>query len=417
MRTAVAVNTGGVVDQAAFAEACRTSGLVASRCDLLWNGNFVAVLAVTSGTVQMSRKQQMYARLSGFEVVAAPEDLPTVAGGRLSPAGWEVAVWGGLRMHGQAGTALEHYLTDVDGVPILDTDGALLLVGTETWVSPATDDDVDAIVAFGVFPLESAQVDAFGSVAIDAWDRSSVLAADLLQETLAWPGTFTTLEQAVESLVRRTFPDIAFSWAGATHTCPSSAHERDASPLDIITNAATSVGYFARFTGTGGFTWGPEPDQSSAQSVATFGDDNGLVDVRATISNRDVNNAWTVIGANPAAAGTNIVATVYDDTPGSPTQWGGAYKRRPKRAVRMELIDTQAKADAAALAMRAAEVGFGIDIDATVVPHYLVEPGDAVLIQHPASGLDSVVLIEEQTIPLAPGPMQLRARARQAASA
>ena len=79
----------------------------------------------------------------------------------------------------------------------------------------------------------------------------------------------------------------------------------------------------------------------------------------------------------------------------------------------METVDSQAKADEAARAMRAAEIGFGVDISATVVPHYLVEPGDAVTFLRDAAGIDGVALVESQTISLAPGTMSLSARARQ----
>lgn len=402
---------GGPIDQARFAAACSTLGLVVSRVDLLFGGQPRGTLAVTGGQVTLDRSAGTFGRLSGLTVVADPEDLPTRQGGRLTPSGWEVQVWAGLRLLGQTATTLPVLVISPDGSYVLAPSGAYLASGTVA--VPAGMEVVDALVPLGVFPLEASEVDAFGVVGVSAFDRSSVVAADLLTATLEWPGPFTTLEAAVEDLVRRTFPNVQCEFVGTPHPCPTLSHERDADPWRITKDAAASVGYFARFDGLGRFRWEPEPDLATAQPVAVFGDNAGLLDLNARVTSQDVHNGWTVVGANPATPDVEIVSTVVDDTPGSPTQWGGPYGRRPKPAVRMELVDSQAKADDAVRALRAAEIGFGVELDVSVVPNYLVEPGDAVHLRRDAAGVDGVALVDRQTIDLAPGTMSLGCRARQ----
>jgi len=412
VRTAVGPD-GAPVDQRRFAAASKGSALVVSRVDLLYAGQNRGALRVVDGSVTFDRSAEHFGRLSGLTVVAAPEDLPTREGGRLTPAGWEVQVWAGLRLTGRSGVSLPESLLDHQGDPVLDHQGEPIVTGAA--VVPAGLATLDAMVPVGVFPLEAAQVDAFGTVGVDAWDRSMVLAADLLTETLEWPGPFTSVQAAVEDLVRRTFPNVSCEFVGTTHPCPTASYERDASPLRIIREAAAAVGCFARFDGLGRFVWSPEPDLGTAQPVATFTDGDGLVDLTATVTSSGVHNSWTVVGSNPATPDVEIVATVVDDTPGSPTQWGGPFGRRPKPAVRMEMVDTQAKADDAVRAMRAAELGFGVALDVEVVPHLLVEPGDAVTLRRLAAGVDGVALVDLQTIELGPGGMRLDCRARQVA--
>lgn len=378
MRTAVDLDTGAVLDQEVVKGLYTRSGQVVSRCDLLFNGGFVTTLSVSGGGVRWSRSAQVFAQLSGLTVNAKVTDLPTVVGGRLVPSGWEIRAWAGMRWHRGGGAGY-----------------------------------IDCVVPLGTFPLEQSQVDALGVVDVSAWDRSSIVAADLLLTSLVWPGEFTSLEGAVEDLVRRSFPLITMSFSGDTHTCPVITHERGANPWSIITDAATSVGHYARFDGLGNFVWGPEPDLSSAQPVASFVEGAGLIDINATVTSRGVHNAWTVEGSNPDKSDVDISATVYDLVADSPTRWEGVYGRRPKPAVRMELVDTVAKAEAAALLMRAAEIGFGVDISANVVPNWLVEPGDAVTFKRAAAGIDGVALVDDQSVDLGPGTMELRARTRQ----
>jgi hypothetical protein len=346
---------------------------VLSILDLIRDGQFITRLTASDGQVTLDRTAQFFGRLEAT-VQVATTDLPTRSNGRLVPSGWEVMTYTGL----------------------------VLPNGTH------------AVVPVGVFALETTSVSKTGAATIMGWDRSSVVAADLLTAPLDWPGPFASIEAAVEDLVRRTYPSIRTNFGGVGNTCPTITHPVDSSPWSIIMAAATSVGRFAFFNEWGEFEWEPEPDVSSVEPIASFGPGAGLVDIKAQVTAQDVYNSWTVVGTNPAL-GTEVTSTVFDSDPSSPTRWGGPMKRRPRRSERLNLVDTQAKADAAALAMRAAQIGFGVHLDLDIVPHYAVEPGDVIYVSCPSAGVDGPAVVDGQTIQLGTGAMKLACRARQVA--
>lgn len=417
MRSAVNLATGAPVAAAAVTAACRGPAQIVARCDLLNAGQFVRSYPIVDATVRFNRGAAQYARLSNIQIHTDNiADLPTRANARLAPGAWELKIWFGVRIPGRAGAAVSKWWRDPAGRYVRDTAGNRIATGGYT--IPAGPAPIDAVVPLGVFPIDVSQVDSLGYIDIDAPDRSERLEADRLTSTLVWPGPFASLNAAVDDLFQRTFPGATCQFIGGVHPCPDIAHERDAQPLRIIRDAATSVGCYFRLDGNGNGYWAPEPDTGTTQPELWFTDDprdGTLVDVKAKVSKRGVVNSWTVTGTNPAgSAAGDIIATVYDDAPDSITRWGGPHGRRPKPATRMELVDTYDKALAAAQVQRAAEIGIGMDIAATLLTNPLVEPGDVHGFRRAAAGLDGPAVIETQTLRVRSSTMDVGARARQA---
>ncbi len=386
MRQPVVAATGAVYDFAAFTTACRNpSQRLWSLAEIFLNGTLLTrhgQLKVTGGSVTVDRRATHRGRVSGL-TFAEPSLVPTVEGGVLSPAGYEVRVWRGVNITGVGSVGC----------------------------------------SLGVFGIEDAKVDGnTGVTTIDGWDRSKRVDDANLTDVLAWVSG-GALETYLSALVFDRVPwvgeQVAYSIEGANHFTQGVNHERGSSPwTDIIEASASAVGYETFFDGDGIWRWRPEPDFRNADPICDLHESDGttpgvLLQLDPAYSRSNSHNQWQVM-SETSNDGTEYVGTAIDDDPYSLTYYYGDFGKRPAPIERVKTIQSQADADAAAYARKAANLGLARAIDFSFVPNPALEPGDAVSLRRGKASIDEVALIDELTIGLGPtDPMTGQVRAKQ----
>jgi hypothetical protein len=319
---------------------------------------------------------------------------------RLSPDGWEIELFRGIALPGRNGSyaTLTDYITHGGSYVTYGDLGFVAAPGSAT--STFGDDVAGSVlwVSQGIFAIQESDVsDQNGEAVtvIDGEDLGRKIDDATLMASVGW-ATTDTLETKLAEMVQTAVPYLTFQATGATHPAPAIVHERKASPLDILVESARSVGYeqFLR-----GYTtvWRPEPDLRSATPVCELVEGGAWIEGQLQLSRRDSHNAWTVVGRNPDAQdNAEITATTYDDDdPTSLTYWNGPFGRKPAPDERSELVDTQAKADAAVEALKLKNRGRSRAITVDSWPCAILEPGDAVTIRRSVLDVDEVALLDE----------------------
>jgi hypothetical protein len=106
--------------------------------------------------------------------------------------------------------------------------------------------------------------------------------------------------------------------------------------------------------------------------------------------------------------GTPFQVTARDDSPTSPTRWGGPFGN-VTLPIKVQTPLTLGQATTYARAQLNASTALSSRWTAAVVPDFTMEPGDTVRLT--SRGVSSIQLIDSITYPLAPGTMSLTTRA------
>lgn len=133
-----------------------------------------------------------------------------------------------------------------------------------------------------------------------------------------------------------------------------------------------------------------------------------LVSGAPTISRRDgAANSVTVI-VERFDGGSPFAVTARDNSPSSPTRWGGPFGRVTK-VIKVQTPLTLGQATTLARAELNASVALSSKWSIQMVPDYTLEPGDT--IRAKSRGDNDVQLIDSITYPLGPATMGLSTRA------
>lgn len=356
----------------AFANAITGSHQVVSRCDVLFAREVIAEgVGIVSGQVDYDRTAARLARLTA--VIAEPDRVPVGAGDILSPYGYELLVWRGVKL----GVSSE-------------------------------------MVPLGVFPIQTSDVDGISlASSISAEDRSR-LVSDARFEDVYQVAAGTNYATAIEDLVADGVSGLEFLFPTVTFTTPLLTFAAQDDRWDAAQQMAKSIGHELLFDGLGRLVMRPEPT-FSADPVASIAEGVNMVSVSAKLDRVTAYNKVIATGRN-ADNGAQYRGEAEDSDPSSPTYYDGPFGKKP-RFFASEFLASDAQCDTAAASILAANLGVARSVDFSAVPNPRLECSDVVRIVRSALALDELHIIDSLSIGLgANGTMTGRSRANQAGS-
>jgi hypothetical protein len=389
------------VDLTMFIGVASKSHRSIAKCDIYQSGVLIqADVPIESGSVTVDRTAAIRARCN--VKIIDTTILPTPTGGITTPAGYELRLWRGIRLRSRAAWAVYSDFITHNGEYVTHN-GQFVVLGSDGSIYGEDIEEKNAWVSLGYFAIQTLAVSGKDySQTIVGEDRSRTVADAGLDDALVW-ATSDSLEVKIEEILRKSLPSIPFiaQYQGSSHNSAAVTHERGANPNDVVLKSAQAVGNEAYWDHHGIFVWRPEPDLRSAVPVTQVWEGPGgvLIDLTVNYDRRPAYNAAPVIGENPTSS-AEIYSLAIDDDPLSPSYYYGPFGKKPAPAFRDSQIDTQDKADAAAAARLAANLGVVRSLDLTAVPNPVLEPGDAIHIRRLPIHVDEVAIIETQTIGL-----------------
>lgn len=385
MRPIVSELTGDTVDPDVFHKLAARSSVRVVKASLMYAGSpVVDNLPVIDGSFRSNRLAAV--RSYCTVVVPAMQTLDALGWVEGDPVpellGYELVVKRGLRVREFWPTPGGTILIDTTGSSVVGAPGQ---PGTERY---------DIVCQCGVFPVQSDTLDDEDwTWTIEAADRSWKLDQAKLEDSVAWTSA-DTLEDRIADMVADALGDVEMMFAGEEHTAPWVVHERRASPLEIIHRQATALGYQAYFDEGGRFVWEPEPNLTFDEAAAELVDGDGgmLISCKRSADYRGLYNKIVAESSAPDIV-EELVGVAVNDTPGSPTMYGGAYGKAPA-FITSPHIRTQNHATQAAAARLGATLDMGRAKEIVFVPHPAIREGDVVRVRRSRLGIDEVVVLD-----------------------
>jgi hypothetical protein len=406
---------GSAVNLTEFIGVASKSHRSIAKCDIYRSGEPIEYnVPIVSGTVTIDRMAAVRSRCS--VVLHSRSLIPTQYGGILTPEGYELRLWRGIRLRSRTTYPVwGDYITH--NGEFVTHNGAFVVLGSDGTIYGEDIESRNAWVSLGYFAIQESNVDGQTlEIRVEGEDRSRTVSDAKLTDAVSWVTT-DSLEVKVEEMLRQALPSIPFftQYQGSSHSAANVTHERGADPMQSVLDAAQAVGHEAYWDSFGTFVWRPEPDLRSATPVTEVYEGAGgtLVSLNVSRSRRPSYNAAPVVGDNPTTD-AEYYAMAVDNDPMSPSYYYGPFGKKPSPVFRDAQIDSQAKADAASSARLAANLGRARILDLSQVPNPILEPGDAVRVRRRDVYVDDeVALIDKQTIGLgATDRMTLEARTR-----
>lgn len=356
----------------AFANALTGSHRVVSRCDVLFDREVIAEgVGIVSGRVDYDRTAARLARLSA--VIAEPDRIPIASDDILTPYGYELLVWRGVRL----GASSE-------------------------------------MVPLGVFPIQTSSVDGVGlSTSIVAEDRSRLVSDARFEDVYQVPAG-TNYATAIRALISAGVSGLEFLFPDVTFTTPLLTFAAQDDRWDAAQQMARSIGHELLFDGLGRLVLRPEPT-FSADPVAVIAEQVNMVAIDVQLDRATAYNKVIATGRN-ADNGTPYRGEALDNDPSSPTYYHGPFGRKP-RFYASEFLASNSQCATAAASILASNLGVARSIDFSAVPDPRLECSDVVRIVRSRLGIDELHIIDSLSISLgADGGMSGRSRASQEAS-
>lgn len=352
-----------------FDPAVRTSHVLAVQCDVLYNRVPVRTgLRLTAGEVTLDRTAAQRGRCQ--VTLAEPLELPTTTGGILTPYGYELAIGRGVR-----------YPSGV----------------RET-------------IPLGVFPIQTSALDGVTLLTtIGALDRSQLVADARLEDDYG-VAAGTNYGTAIQALIAAGVPGLTYQFVATAYTTPALVFAAQANRWDMARDMATSIGCELYFDGTGVCVLRAEPTFSAVPAWTLSDGVAGLLTAAAlTMDRAPAYNRVIATGENTGVA--SVPRGVWTDTdPSSPTFYDGGFGHKP-RFFASAFITTPAQAASAAASIGTAQKGVARSLSLGAVPQPALEPGDLVLIQREALGVNEIHALDSITYGLtADGPMAAASR-------
>lgn len=221
------------------------------------------------------------------------------------------------------------------------------------------------------------------------------------------PSDNVTILTEIRRLISEALPEATFGTdTVADAQTPKLTWDEDrGKALDDLASALGGRWYAL---GDGDFVVRPFPyDVGTVVQTVADGEDGLLVSGAPTISRDGAANSVTVI-VERFDGGTPFTVTARDNSPTSPTRWGGPFGRVTK-PIKVQTPLTVGQAQTLARAELNASVALSSKWSIQMVPDYTLEPGDTVRAIN--RGDNEIQLIDSMVYPLGPATMNLNTRA------
>jgi hypothetical protein len=269
------------------------------------------------------------------------------------------------------------------------------------------------MVPLGTFRIDKPSAGFDGGIEITGVDRSRLLAEDKFVST-AQSIDGATVVNEIKRLIRQSVPRSAVTdLTGSTTVCRPVIWEQDTSRWDAVKELAVAINaqVFVTADTFSTFLIKPVPDVSTPPVwTVDIGDTGVIIGGSESWDRENVYNAVTA-RSEPLDGSNPVQATVYDTTPGSPTNWHGPFGHRP-RLYSSPLLTDVASCQAAARLILRRSVAPARTVTVSCVPNPALELGDVVTLRIPGLNQDGEpreenLMIHGFRMPIGLGAMEL----------
>lgn len=255
-------------------------------------------------------------------------------------------------------------------------------------------------VPLGTFVIYDIDDQDDGRLTLTGYD-TTVLVRDgrfLLPYTIA---AGTNYETALEALA--TSIGIPANFPVTGYTTPLLLFQEGDDRLAKMQDMASSLGWsvVADPYGTIEARQGAPTSASDVSAEFVEGRGSHLVKLARKRTRQGVYNAAVVVG-EPAGATAPVYGVAYDTDANSPTYFYGPFGQVPVYE-KSQYVTTTDQANNAAAALLNRKKGFGAALRIDSWPHPLLRPGDPVHVLRSSMGIDQVIPLKSNVVPLKPG--------------
>lgn len=282
-------------------------------------------------------------------------------------------------------------------------DDQLTVYGNElqVWRGVRYADGVEELVSLGIFRIDSVDVEDSTEgvrIRVSALDRAHRI-VEARFEAPYQIASGTNYVTALTDVLRSGYPGITLDLGSTGLTTPLLIAEEGADRWAFAQDMATALGCRLYFDGDGDCVMRTVSNGASATVTLAEGDDGVLVSA-ARGSKREGSYNRVIAAGENTGQGAPVRGVATDDSPTSPTRYGGPYGNVPM-FYSSPLLTTDAQAAAAAGSLLAKQLGSTQSVGFGTIINPALEPDDVARIIRAASGLDELHIIDQVTIPLA----------------
>ncbi|MEV7425161.1 DUF5047 domain-containing protein [Streptomyces sp. NPDC091212] len=240
------------------------------------------------------------------------------------------------------------------------------------------------MIRCGTFRIDEPSGDThFGPVTLTGKSSEVAIQDDRFMVPMTTRG-YTNCVEAISYLIRLTLPSavITNQTAGLRNpTCAIATWDAQTDRWDAVTQIATAMNAEIYVDSLDRFVIRDLPTVSSEAVAWDIADGEGgtLMSSARTMSRTSVYNAVVATGESISTYTAPVSAVAYDNSPSSPTRWGGPYGKVP-RFYTSALLLTTGSCQVAADGMLFDAIAPNIQAQIQASPNPAMEPGDCLRI-------------------------------------
>ncbi|KUN16516.1 peptidase [Streptomyces antibioticus] len=261
---------------------------------------------------------------------------------------------------------------------------------------------LEETVPLGTFRIDEPQGDVhLGPVTLTGKSSECYIIDDKFLTPKSTRG-YANCVDAITALIRETLPDAVVVNATSGGRNPSVAvknWDANSDRWDAVQQIALSMQADIYVDALDRFVITDVPEVLASRVVWDIAEGEGgtLMSASRQMSRTAVYNAVVASGENSASNSAPVSAIAYDDSPSSPTRWGGPFGRVPK-FISSALWTTVGACQAAARYALFDAVAPNISTSIDAVPNPALEGGDCLRISY--AGRRELFILQSATIPL-----------------
>jgi hypothetical protein len=273
-------------------------------------------------------------------------------------------------------------------------------------------DGTQEMVPLGVFVIVSVDIsesrDQIG-VTFSGVDRSVKVSRNVWLEP--YQVSAGNLADSIGALLQDRWASVELSFPSVPITMQQLVfgQQSGSDPWKDAVYLAEMAGYDLFFDANGFCTMQPFPSPDAASVLATYTDNDVLLQVQRQDTVDDTYNGVVYIVESSWLL-TPYRVEVWDDDPASPTYRYGAFGEVPRVVSQSAITDVNAASSAAA-ALLSKGLGLTQNVSWNAVVDPSLDVNDVVLVTNAGTKTDRVMIVDQVTVPLSPaGSMQAKAR-------